>query len=218
MNQIEILLPEKPVIATDIDGVVLNWASNLPFFAAEFNLPTDVAVQMLIDGKFRSPAEMFQCSRSVGDEILKQYNSSKWIRGLKGYTDALIYINKMKERYDFVAITAIGTDFSIAMNRMSNLNVLFPGAFKDVLICDHHQSKDTLFYNAKSKYSDRIVCYIDDLSTHCQDAIEVWPDIPVMRMVRGDNKPLKSDVDVGVRTVYGWASVEHILNKEKFSD
>lgn len=214
MNQIEILLPEKPVIATDIDGVVLNWASNLPFFAAEFNLPTDVAVQMLIEGKFRSPAEMFQCSRSVGDEILKQYNSSKWIRGLKGYTDALIHINEMKDKYDFVAITAIGTDFSIAMNRMSNLNVLFPGAFKDVLICDHHQTKDALFYNAKHKYGDRIVCYIDDLSVHCRDARYAWPDLPVMRMLRGENKPIQSDIDEGIQSVYGWSSVRHILEKQ----
>ena len=209
-----LIATEKPVITTDIDGVVLNWASNLPFFAAEFNLPTDVAVQMLIDEKFRSPAEMFQCSRAVGDEILKQYNSSKWIRGLKGYTDALIHINKMKDHYDFVAITAIGTDFSIAMNRMSNLNVLFPGAFKDVLICDHNQSKDVLFYNAKAKYGDRIVCYVDDLSKHCQDARDVWPDLPIMRMVRGENKPLKCDVDVNIQTVYGWSSIERILNKE----
>ena len=209
-----LIATEKPVITTDIDGVVLNWASNLPFFAAEFNLPTDVAVQMLIDEKFRSPAEMFQCSRAVGDEILKQYNSSKWIRGLKGYTDALIHINEMKDKYDFVAITAIGTDFSIAMNRMSNLNVLFPGAFKDVLICDHNQSKDVLFYNAKAKYGDRIVCYVDDLSKHCQDARDVWPDLPIMRMVRGENKPLKCDVDVNIQTVYGWSSIERILNKE----
>lgn len=163
----------KKVILTDIDGVVLQWQSNLVFFAAEFNLPTDEIIKMIIDEKYRDMSDLFNCSPEFGEQLLRKYNESKWIRGLKGYDDALIVINDMKDEYDFVGITALGKKFEVAANRISNLNVLFPNAFREVLICDHNESKDSLFDEAVSHYGDRIVCYIDDLEKHLLTANKI---------------------------------------------
>lgn len=183
---------KKPVITTDIDGVVIDWCSNLPFFAAEHNLPTEVIIEMIQDQVFRPMSEIFDCSPAFGDQLLRKYNESKWIRGLKPYNDALWFINKFKNDYDFVGITALGTKFEVAANRMSNLNVLFPGAFREVLICDHDESKERLFNEAYEHYGDRIVTYIDDLKHHCDMAKNVFSsrglNIPVYRMNRrGDD-------------------------------
>lgn len=179
----------KPVITTDIDGVSLQWQSNLPFFAAEHNLPTDIIIEMMQDEKFRPMHEIFDCSPAFGEQLLLKYNESKWIRGLKPYNDALKFINENKHKYDFVGITALGTKFDVAANRMSNLNVLFPGAFREVLICNHNESKITLFEQAYEHYGSRIVTYIDDLSHHCKDADMVFNEkhnlgIPIFEMNR----------------------------------
>lgn len=189
-------MKKKKVITTDIDGVCVQWQSNLPFFAAEHNLPTDVIIEMIQDEKFRPMHEIFDCSPAFGEQLLIKYNESKWVRGLKPYNDALKTINELKHEYDFVGITALGTKFEVAANRMSNLNVLFPGAFREVLICDHNESKVGLFEQAYEHYGDRISMYIDDLDRHCLSAEEVFNDgwklnIPIIRMDRRivDNYP-----------------------------
>ncbi|QQG34005.1 hypothetical protein ZPAH1_orf00243 [Aeromonas phage ZPAH1] len=180
---------KKKVITTDIDGCVVQWQSNLVFFAAEHNLPTDTIIDMILDEKFRPMHEIFDCSPAFGDQLLQKYNESKWIRGLKPYDDALKIINELKEEFDFVGITALGTKFEVAANRMSNLNVLFPGAFREVLICNHNESKEQLFNQAYEHYGDRICMYIDDLDKHCSVAERVFNqernlNIPIIRMDR----------------------------------
>lgn len=189
-------MKNKPVFTTDIDGVVVQWQSNLPFFAAEHNLPTEVIIEMMQDEKFRPMHEIFNCSPAFGEQLLLKYNESKWIRGLKPYNDALRFINDNKHKYDFVGITALGTKFDVAANRMSNLNVLFPNAFREVLICNHNESKRELFEQAYSHYGDRIVTYVDDLSHHCVVADEVFNkqcnlNIPIFQINRRDDE--KSD-------------------------
>ncbi|AFN39531.1 hypothetical protein F485_gp345 [Aeromonas phage CC2] len=179
----------KSAFLTDIDGVCVSWQSNLPFFAAEHNLPTDVIIEMMMDEKFRPMSEIFNCSPAFGEQLLRKYNESKWIRGLKPYNDALKFINENKDEFDFIGITALGTKFEVAANRMSNLNVLFPGAFREVLICDHNESKEKLFEEAFQHYGNRIVTYVDDLPHHCDMARKVLNDrcglnIPVYEMNR----------------------------------
>ncbi|UYD59354.1 hypothetical protein HPMBJEAJ_00255 [Aeromonas phage avDM6] len=190
----------KPVFTTDIDGVVVQWQSNLPFFAAEHNLPTEIIIEMMQDEKFRPMHEIFNCSPAFGEQLLLKYNESKWIRGLKPYNDALRFINDNKHKYDFVGITALGTKFDVAANRMSNLNVLFPNAFREVLICNHNESKRELFEQAYSHYGDRIVTYVDDLSHHCEVADEVFNkqcnlNIPIFQINRRGNEKSEFVID-----------------------
>lgn len=206
--------PTKPVILTDIDGVAVSWQSNLPFFAAEHNLPTERIVEMIVTEEFLPPHELFNCSPMVGVELLKKYNKSKWIRGLKGYKDALIYINKLKEHYDFVAVTALGRDFDSSMNRMSNLNVLFPNAFKEVMMCEYNESKVKLFEEARHRFKD-IVMFADDRFDHCVDAIEELKDIKVFHMVRTEQRDTEEHNWHGIRRVTSWKEIYETLQNDQ---
>lgn len=175
----------KPVIPIDIDGVVVSWQSNLPFFAAEHNIPTDRILEMMVDDKFRQMSEIFGCDDELADRLMRQYNSSKWIRGLKPYDDALVVINRLKHKYDFVAITAIGKSAESCLNRIANLNILFPSAFVDVMCVDIGESKVSRYLEAKKKYGDRMVCFVDDLSGNLEEFHSVMSTLPMIHMVRG---------------------------------
>lgn len=214
----------KPVIPIDIDGVAIQWQSNLPFFAAEHNIPTDRILDMVVDEKFRSMSEILGCDDELASKLMRQYNASKWIRGLKAYDDALVVINRLKHKYDFVAITAIGKSAECCLNRIANLNILFPSAFIDVMTVDIGESKVNRYLEAKKKYGERMVCFVDDLAGNLEDFHGVMSTLPMIHMVRGprDNPKCKSikatsmyDVEKFLFSVESSANIENRLEDLK---
>lgn len=180
----------KPVIATDVDGIIVKWQSGLPYFAQKYNLPVEHILDMMTTEKFIKPAELFDCEEELAVKLLLKYNNSDFIRYLAPYADALATVNKLKEKYDFVAITALGNSVDANLNRRFNLNALFPDAFTEIMVCDYDESKDALLEKAKVKYSDRIVCYVDDLPKHIAAASKVFEDTEtrVFYMPRGERE------------------------------
>ncbi|QLA10684.1 hypothetical protein TH2_118 [Shewanella phage Thanatos-2] len=180
----------KPLILTDIDGVIIQWQSALSYFALKHNLPTDRIIQVLTSEEFVSPSDLFGCSEEEGKKLIELYNSSDFIRYLAAYRDALIVINRMKQTYDFIGVTALGTSIQTKLNRRFNLNALFPSAFIDIKLCEYNDSKSELLKVTREEYSDRnIVAYIDDLPNHVDSAAEVL-DCKIFFMVRGPrNRP-----------------------------
>lgn len=197
----------KKVIPIDVDGVVVQWQSNLPFFAAEHNIPTDRIIEMIVDEKFRTMSEIFGCDEELAGNLLKQYNNSKWIRGLKPYDDALVVINRLKQRYDFVAITAIGKTADSCLNRIANLNILFPSAFKEVMTVDIHESKTARYLEAKKKYGNQMVCFIDDLEHNLEDFHSVMSELPMIHLTRNPNRTTENPL---------WTNAKDMYEVEKF--
>ncbi|AUE22791.1 hypothetical protein Ah1_00273 [Aeromonas phage Ah1] len=208
LNLDTILSPKKKIIVTDVDGVLLSWASNLPFFCAEYNIPTDVVIDLIIDERFRKAGEIFQCNQEHGENLIRMYNNSKWFRGLKAYDDALLWVNRLKKDFDFVATTAIGSDFQVSVNRMSNLNVLFPNAFKEILTCDHNESKSNMFRHVKERYGEEnVVGYVDDLHHHLESFHRVFDSKKLkFHILRGSNKKLDSSM-TNKHNVCSWEQI-----------
>ena len=204
---------EKKVVATDVDGVLLSWQSGLPYFAQKYNLPLDHILEMIVDERFIAPKDLFGTEDEVfAQQLLDKYNSSDFIRYLAPYADALKVINRMKDGYDFVAITALGDSVDARLNRQFNLNALFPGAFKEIYMCPHNSSKKELFKRVKEKYGEKLVCYVDDLPKHMNDAADVFPkDVELFWMARGER-----DGACNAKVVPTWYEVESVLcTKEK---
>lgn len=194
----------KPTILTDIDGVCLSWQSGLPYFAQKYNLPLEHILKMIQDEKFISPGKLFNTDDNLGKQLIEKYNRSDFIRYLAPYSDALRVINKLKEDYNFVAVTALGDSIDARLNRQFNLNALFPGAFSEVMMCGHDSSKEQLFELAKTKYN--VICYVDDLAHHCDHAAEIL-NVPIYWLARGER-------DVIPRTaqrVHTWDDIESRL-------
>lgn len=205
----------KPVIITDVDGVTVKWQSGLPYFAQKYNLPVTNILNMMSSERFILPAELFECEEELAIKLLLKYNNSDFIRYLAPYNDALKSINKLKEEYDFVAITALGDSVDANLNRRFNLNALFPGAFTDIMVCDYNESKDALLEKAKEKYGSRIVCYVDDLPKHVAAAYSVFKntEVKVFYMPRGERE---GSVNAPGIVVEDWHQiVEHLKSAKK---
>lgn len=200
----------KNIILTDIDGVAIQWQSGLAYFAHKFGIKTDVIIDMISDEKFRTADKIFQTDEATGKQLIEKYNNSDFIRYLAAYRDALKVINELKKDYDFVAVTALGNSIDAKLNRQFNLNALFPGAFQEILMCGHTESKDALLVQAKEKYGSRIVCYIDDLPSHCEAALKVFKgtDVDVFFMPRGERSEKTS-----AYLVKDWTEVQYMISK-----
>lgn len=205
---------ERPVILTDVDGILVKWASGLPFFAAKHNMPTDRMVEMIVDETFRDMSEIFGCSDEFALKLMTEYNNSSFIRFLQGYDDALVVVNELKKKYDFVGITALGNTPTAALNRIANLNILFPSAFKDLMVVDHNESKTQRYLEAKKKYGNRIVCFIDDLAVNLEDCHNVMSQTPLIHMVRGPRK----EADCPVKIMKDWHDVKNWLDAKSAAE
>lgn len=198
---------ERKVILTDIDGIAIKWQSGLPFFAAKHNMPTDMILDMMVDDKFRKMSDIFGCSEEFAEQLMIEYNNSSFIRYLQGYDDAMVVINRLKREYDFVAITALGNTATATLNRIANLNTLFPSAFKDVMVVNHNETKTQRYLEAKRKYKDRIICFVDDLAVNLDDAHNVMSNMPLIHMIRGP----REDAQCDVIKVANWYDIEKLI-------
>ncbi|AIK68031.1 hypothetical protein CPTMiller_0095 [Citrobacter phage Miller] len=197
----------KPVILTDIDGIAVKWQSGLPFFLSKHNMPTDIALDMVTDERFRDMTEIFGCDHQLAKILMEEYNNSSFIRYLSAYDDALIVINRLKAQYDFVAVTALGTTPTASLNRIANLNTLFPSAFKEVCVVGHGETKVHRYLEAKAKYGDRLVCFIDDLAVNLNECHNVISQLPLFHMLRGE----RSEPSVPHTKVNNWHEIEKAI-------
>lgn len=200
----------KPIIVTDVDGILVKWQSGLPYFAQKYNLPIDAILDLIVSDKFKPASEIFSCDESLADELMEKYNTSDFIRYLAGYHDAIKYVNILKEKYDFVAVTALSNNLDARLNRQFNLNALFPSAFKDIFLCSHGESKFNILSQVNKKYGERVVCFIDDMPSHIDTSQRIgWKsDIKNFWMPRGshDKSPKGNFTEVDT-----WENIHNIL-------
>jgi FMN phosphatase YigB (HAD superfamily) len=208
-------MSNKPIITTDVDGVLVKWQSGLPYFAQKYNLPVHHILEMIIDDQFVAPKDLFGVDEEFAQQLMVKYNCSDFIRYLAAYDDALKVVNALKDKYDFVAVTALGTSVDAKLNRQFNLNALFPGAFLETFICDHAEPKTKLFEKIKEKYGDRVVAYIDDLPHHVDSAYEVFGgEVNCMFMPRGQRDTFSKYGE----KVHNWEHVQRLMNQREFQE
>lgn len=202
---------ERKVIVTDVDGILVKWQSGLPYFAQKYQLPISNILSLLVNDSFMAPEDIFMCERDFAVKLMMKYNNSDFIRYLAPYSDAIYTVNKLKKDFDFVAVTALGNSVDAHLNRQFNLNSLFPGAFKEVLVCDHNESKDELLNLVKSKYGQRIICYIDDLASHVESASRVFEfdKVDSIWMPRGADRKKPSLNHIEVK---GWKDIYELYS------
>lgn len=163
-------------------------AVGIAVLLSKHNMPTDIALDMVTDEKFRDMTEIFGCDHQLAKILMEEYNNSSFIRYLSAYDDALIVINRLKAKYDFVAVTALGTTPTASLNRIANLNTLFPSAFKEVMVVGHGETKTHRYLEAKAKYGSRLVCFVDDLAVNLNECHNVISQLPLFHMLRGERE------------------------------
>lgn len=178
----------KPIILIDVDGVLVQWQAHLPFFNAQHNLPLQRAIDCTQSEDYVEPSELFGVNAELASKFVDLYNRSEFIRHLPAHADAIRFINRYKREYDFIAVTALADCDKAIMNRVFNLNSLFPGAFVDVLSVNFGEPKHRLFLNAFKAHGHRVEAFIDDLAHNlddCRDSLNHWNNT-----LEFDEKPL----------------------------
>lgn len=208
-------MSNKPIILTDVDGVLIKWQSGLPFFAQKYGIVSEGIQKLQFSEEFLPFDVIFgdKFSKQESEQLFKIYNSSEYIRYLSGYADALEVVNRLKEYYDFVSVSALSADMDVILNRRFNLNAQFPNAFIDFFQCDASTPKTKVFQDIYHKYKERdIVAFVDDLPHNIEDFEKVFdsPDIEKFFMVRGK----RGSCEANCSTASSWEYIETRL-KEK---
>lgn len=174
----------KPVILCDVDGVLVDWFSRLPYFMEQKGMPTERAIQMYAHGHWQSVEDLTGLPRENALALCDEYSKSKYMKYLTPYKDALMAVNHLKKWYDFVAITAISNDPMAHKYRSENLEFWFPGAFKTVHCVGAEGSK----YEILAKYSPTI--WIEDSPNYAHQGILAGHQaIRIVRDSRIDTHP-----------------------------
>ena len=195
----------KKTILVDVDGVLVSWLTNLPFFMQENNI-CKKQILMCIDSEWLTPSEMFDVdSDEEGMELIKLYNRSKFIKYLPAYSDALKYVNVLMQKYNFVAISALGTTAECYSNRYYNLKSQFP-EFGEVMLCDVGADKTDLIKQACEKYD--VLFYVDDREKHCEEAMFSLPTDKIIRMRRNSTNFSKFQIANDWKAVYDYTKTK----------
>lgn len=166
---------EKPVILTDIDGVVLEWLANLPHYIADIGRDPSVALSLIHTDNWAHPEDLFGTeTREEAMQYMDEYGRSILMACLPAYDKTAIpAINRLKKDFDFIGITAIGTDFETFKHRSANLHALFPNAFKELHCLPFGGDKSDYIAKYKHIHGDNIFCYVDDWDKHVEEAESV---------------------------------------------
>lgn len=160
-------MKDKPIILCDIDGCVLSWPSKLPEFFVKKGLDPAPAIRAYAWGEFLSPVQLTGLPKKQAFELLEEYNSSKYIKYLTPFSDAIQVVNLLKHEYNFIAVTALGRSEECVKYRKENLDFWFPGAFTEVLAVGIEESKKEYLQQFQPTF------FIDDSPEHIYDAKEL---------------------------------------------
>lgn len=154
----------KPIILADIDGCLLQWLSKMPEFLMKKGIDPTKARECFASGEYLTAAQILGLPSDQAMELVREYNSSVYMRHLTPFKDSLAVVNLLKEEFDFVAVTAMGTHPLGAEYRMENLHFWYPNAFKGIHVVDLGESK----YDILKEYHKTF--FIDDTPKHIKEA------------------------------------------------
>jgi uncharacterized HAD superfamily protein len=129
---------KKPVLLTDVDGVILDWVKTFGEFAVskgfKLNMPHPTSWEM---------NEWFGATTEQIRALITEMNSSEIFERIPAFTDAQKVLPQLAEKYDLVAITSCSNDPITHQRRVKNLE-LVDVKFKEVHCLNFNESKKTL--------------------------------------------------------------------------
>ena len=162
IKRVIIMNKEKPVLVFDVDGVLLHWPSNLPFFARDNGLRLKPVLANYTASIHVAFTEIFGVSNEkVAMGLANKYNLSSHGRYLAAYDDAVDNLYKLNSQYKLVIVTSFGDTVEHYSNRCRNLSAFFPNAFEEVICLGYGVDKSTVFDDIERNHGT-IVGFIDD--------------------------------------------------------
>lgn len=165
-------MKKKPILVTDIDGVVLRWNSMIiPFLMSQNYTITSEMRDWVINDKF---FDLTALDKAFNGDFLEAYHSSKYGSELLPVSKEIIIILKeLSKKYTIISLTAFSKNPTTHKNRIENLEKYFPKVFKEHYIIDPRDSKEESIRKINTKHE--ITLFIDDREKHIKEALEVLP-------------------------------------------
>ena len=122
----------KPVIVMDVDGVLLNWGSRFKEYCDIVGVDVSHIAERL------QTTELFSLSKELG---LNQEETLKLINGyaehelgsqMTAHFEAVMFINRHKAHFDFIAVSGFHNSEKALANRKKNLLEVFGDVFVEV--------------------------------------------------------------------------------------
>lgn len=191
-------MQKKKTIILDVDGVLLNWMSNLPLFCRSMGLSTEITLKAYNSSVHYDPRDLFgTCDLSQALKLINMYNESRYGRYLPAYGDAVRVLPKLAEKYHIICVSAFGETVEAWCNRRGNLEAFFPGCVSDLITIDMRSKKSRALQELKQDDDLDIVAFVDDQDTYIEQATEVFKgtDTKVFKLNRnsGDSDFISFD-------------------------
>ena len=196
----------KPILATDVDFVLLDWVAGLEPFLKEKGMRHDHIPNYSGSTYYPSLQELFDIKdENKNLEILAEFNKSIHIENLPIFQkEAVEHLRNIQQEYDIVAITCLGTEQDQKEKRTQNLVNHYGDVFDEVVCIPVRTSKQA--YLEELMKERHVEFFVDDRIKHLQEAIDA--NIKPLLYVRNADRP---DTDIPI--VECWSHVEQKLNK-----
>lgn len=157
-------MPDKKIILTDVDGVILDWHSAFNVFAKSLGYEFKKTDRYFV-------SDTHNVSEKRADAMVELFNTSPTFGRLSAFNRAEDVIGSLYREHDFrfIAITTAGINSETVRLRKENLITLFGGAFIDFyVIGEKEDKKDYLKKFKGSGYS-----WLEDLPSNAAKGLDL---------------------------------------------
>lgn len=199
----------KKAIVTDIDQVLLDYASRLREYVNKRDGKSITGHSLNWD-----LAEWLELgsSKEALDTIIEFSTTYEF-----GTLDALpgadvVLHNLVRKGYSLIGLTASGNSpMSVALRKV-NLFHRFGDIFDDVLFVEHHESKVDSLTKIMESYDVRV--FIDDKPANIMDTIDYVPNVILMKSPH-NREFRKESTEMDIDTAFSWYECEHLIDGYK---
>lgn len=176
---------EKPTIIFDVDGVLVDWASQLPLFCKRCGIDPVLALKHFTAKEHVDVRDLFGVEqRSIAFDLLDRYNLEHG-KYMTAFPDAVDHIHKLAKEYNLIALTKFGDSTDHWLVRKYNLETFFPGMFSQLITINGNESK--IGYVAALQAEHDVVAFVDDQLENIE-AIKRGTSLLTIHMNRYDER------------------------------
>lgn len=174
---------KKQTIIFDVDGVLINWPSQLPFFCARKGINPKNVLKHYTAPTHLSGCQLFGISdEKIAIELMNQYNLEHG-KYMTAFTDAVEHIPELAKKYNLVALTKFGSSVEFYSVRKFNLETFFPGCFSDLISIEYKDNKSDFIDHIMQNHPD-VIAFVDDQISNINDVWKHYRDINCIHLNR----------------------------------
>lgn len=175
----------RKTIIFDVDGVLVDWASQLPLFCKRCGIDPVLALKHFTAKEHVDVRDLFGVEqRNIAMELLNRYNLEHG-KYMTAFPDAIDFIHKLAKEYNLIALTKFGGTTDHWLIRKYNIETFFPGCFSELVSIDLSESK--IGYVMEMQAEHDVIAFVDDQLENINH-IKRLPSIQCIHMNRYDER------------------------------